>query len=433
MSVSVAPSRHLPLIALLVMILFLVGCATNPVTGERRLSLFGMSESEEIEIGREHYKPTIQTQGGLYYLDPELTEYVAEVSQKLAEVSDRPDLPYEFVIINSSIPNAWALPGGKIAINRGLLLEMETEGQLAAVMGHEIVHAAASHGAQRMQRGQLINLGLAGLSIGLLATDNRYAGLLVGGAAIGSQIALAQYSQSHELESDEYGIRYMAKAGYDPSEGAELQRVFLRLSEGQNPDFISGLFATHPPSQRRVEQNERLAERLGREGRIGRETYQEMTAGIREKQPAYERYREAAGKYRDEAYDEAEALVDEAIAKVPDEAKFLALRGDIHRARGDRERALTDLDKAVELYPEMFAYRISRGLVHRDLRNWERAEADFQASVEVVPTGIGYLGLGDAVREQGRRDEAREHYQRAAQAGGEIGGMAQRRLEDLDR
>jgi predicted Zn-dependent protease len=132
---------------------FLCGCVINPVTGDRELAL--VSADQEIAIGEQQYAPSQQMQGGQYELDSELTSYVASVGQKLAAVSDR-DLPYEFVVLNSSVPNAWALPGGKIAVNRGLLNELNSEAELAAVLGHEIVHAAARHGALAMQRGLLL-------------------------------------------------------------------------------------------------------------------------------------------------------------------------------------------------------------------------------------------------------------------------------------
>ena len=109
--------------------------------------------------------PSRQSQGGDYYLDQSLQTYVAGVGQRLAAVSDRPDLPYEFVVLNNDVPNAWALPGGKIAINRGLLVLLEDEAQLAAVLGHEIVHAAARHGASQMTRGTLANIGLVTLGV----------------------------------------------------------------------------------------------------------------------------------------------------------------------------------------------------------------------------------------------------------------------------
>jgi len=123
----------------------LSGCATNPVTGKKELSFVG--EDWELQVGAQQYSPGRQSQGGDYAADPRVVAYVNKVGQRLAAVSDR-QLPYEFKVINSDVPNAWALPGGKIAINRGLLVKMKSEAELAAVLGHEIVHAAAKHGAK---------------------------------------------------------------------------------------------------------------------------------------------------------------------------------------------------------------------------------------------------------------------------------------------
>ncbi len=139
-----------------------VGCGINPVTGKREFQL--VSERAEINIGKESYSKMLQSQGGKYKGDPELNRYVAKVGQRLAMVSDRPQLPYEFVVINDSTPNAWALPGGKIGVNRGLLVELENEAELAAVLGHEIVHAAARHTANRMQQGIFLQVGMAGIA-----------------------------------------------------------------------------------------------------------------------------------------------------------------------------------------------------------------------------------------------------------------------------
>ena len=147
-----------------VLLLALFGCAVNPVTGKNELSF--MSAQQEIAVGEKNYRPSRQSQGGDYYLNPTLQAYVAGVGRKLAAVSGQPDLPYDFVVLNNSVPNAWALPGGKIAINRGLLVYLEDESQLAAVLAHEVVHAAARHGAQQMTRGTLTSVGLAAVAIG---------------------------------------------------------------------------------------------------------------------------------------------------------------------------------------------------------------------------------------------------------------------------
>ena len=125
------------LLALLLPVI-ISGCSVNPVTGKNELSI--VSPQKEVAIGEKNYRPSRQSQGGDYYLDESLQTYVAGVGQRLAAVSDRPGLPYEFVVLNNDVPNAWALPGGKIAINRGLLLLLEDEAQLAAVLGHEVVH-----------------------------------------------------------------------------------------------------------------------------------------------------------------------------------------------------------------------------------------------------------------------------------------------------
>ena len=139
----------------LILTVLFYACATNPVTGKQEFQL--ISESYEINVGEENYPYTQQSQGGDYITDPKLVQYVQNVGHRLSQVSDRPQLPFEFVVINSSVPNAWALPGGKIAINRGLLLALNSESELAAVLSHEIVHATARHGAKSMERGMLIN------------------------------------------------------------------------------------------------------------------------------------------------------------------------------------------------------------------------------------------------------------------------------------
>ncbi|MBL3558187.1 MULTISPECIES: M48 family metalloprotease [Marinobacter] len=414
-------------LTVIIVLAILSGCSTNPVTGKKQLSL--IPESQELSIGSEQYKPTQQTQGGRFYLDPDLNQYVAEVGQKLAKVSDRPDLPYEFVVLNSSVPNAWALPGGKIAINRGLLTEFEDEAQLASVLGHEIVHAAARHSVQRMQQGMLISAGVAGLGFAL--SDNEWAGLIMGGAAMGAQLALAQYSQGDELESDHYGIRYMKEAGYDPQAAVELQELFVKLSEGRETSFIEGMFATHPPSQKRVRENQELVDKIGAGGYRGREEYQKKTELLRSLQPAYDAHDEALKLASDDKLDQALAKVNEAIRIEPEEAAFYSLRGRIYRAQENPEKAEADFDKATSLYPEMFTYQLHSGLNALGLEKLDKAKERLNKANESVPTSIAYLRLGDIAVQQDRREDAIQYYSTAAEAEGEIAQEAKQKLAQL--
>jgi predicted Zn-dependent protease len=194
--------RKLPFIFLLALSLVVSACGVNPVTKKREFQF--VSEAQEISIGAQNYSPTRQSQGGDYVLDPELTAYIQSVGNKLAAVSDR-KLPYEFNLLNDSVPNAWAMPGGKIAFNRGLLYELNSEAELAAVMGHELVHAAARHGAQGMERGVLLQGAMIAVGIGAQNTD--YANLIVGGAQAGAQLVNSKYGRDAESESDLYGMQ----------------------------------------------------------------------------------------------------------------------------------------------------------------------------------------------------------------------------------
>ena len=412
---------------ILALTLTLGGCTVNPVTGEKQLSLIG--ESEELAIGAEQYVPTQQTQGGKFYVDPELTLYVQDVGQKLAAVSDRPDLPYEFVVLNSSVPNAWALPGGKIAINRGLLTKLDDEAQLASVLGHEIVHAAARHSVQRMQQTMLISAGVAGLGFAL--SDNEWAGLIMGGAALGAQLALAQYSQGDELESDHYGILYMKEAGYDPAAAVELQQIFLELSEGRQSGFVDGLFATHPPSAERVEENRQLVQKVGAGGYRGKDVFDRKMAKLRSLQPAYDAHDKAMELASNDDMNAALDKINEAIRLLPREAMFYSLRGRIYQELKQTEKAAADFDKAVSLYPEMFKYRLYNGLNALRLNNLDKARENLIQANQTVPTSIAFLRLGDIAVQQNNRNDAIAYYSKAAEAGGEVAEEAKRKLAAL--
>jgi predicted Zn-dependent protease len=386
------------------------GCATNPVTGERELSF--VSTGQEIAIGEQNYAPARQMQGGDYVLEPELTAYVSQVGQRLAAASGRSDLPYEFNILNNSVPNAWALPGGKIAINRGLLTELGSEAELAAVLGHEVVHAAARHGAQSMQRGMLMQAGL--IAVQISQQDNEYGGYVVGGAQLAAQLLSQKYGRNAELQSDLYGMRYMKAAGYNPYAAVELQETFVRLSGDRQASWLEGLFASHPPSQARVERNRATAAELGADGEFGRERYQRAISTLIRNEPAYEAYDNgvkalAAGDTR-----AAGRYARTAIGLEPREAKFHGLLGDATLKGGDPGAAIRHYDAAIERNPGYFQPWLTRGLAKRELGQRSAAMADLERSVELLPTAPAYSAMGLMLLEQGRRDEAIPYLEAAA-------------------
>ena len=405
----------------------LAACTINPVTGERELAL--VSAADEVAIGDSQYVPSRQMQGGDYVREPELTRYVDAVGQRLAAVSDRA-LPYEFVVLNSSVPNAWALPGGKIAVNRGLLLELESEAQLAAVIGHEIVHAAARHGAQAMQRGLLLQGAVLAAAVAGRGSD--HSGLAVGAASVGAQLINQRHGREAELEADRYGMQYMARAGYDPAAAVSLQETFLRFSEGREQGWLAGLFASHPPSAERVRQNRLTAAAFPRAGELGREPYAAATAGLRATSNAYAAYDRGRTALAEGDIDAAERLAREALRAVPDEGLFHALLGDAALERRRFSDAVGHFQDAIGRNNRFFYYRLRRGLAHERLMQWDDARIDLEASIALLPTADAHYALGALAERRGDRAAALENYRQAAGSSSAAGQAAQDAVVRLD-
>jgi len=415
------------LLSLLLFSIFLSGCATNPVTGKKELSL--VSEAKEISIGEQQYAPMRQSQGGDYVVDQALTDYVSEIGQKLAAASDR-KLPYEFKVLNSSVPNAWALPGGKIVVNRGLLTELKDEAELAAVIGHEIVHAAAKHGARTMSRGMLMQGAMLATVVASQGKD--YAQLAQMGAGLGAQLITTKYGRDAERESDLYGMEYMSRVGYDPQGAVDLQKTFVRLSEGKKSDWVSGLFASHPPSQERVDNNIKTAARLPQGGDRGKARFESKMAHVLRTKPAYDAYEKGRKALADGKLSEARSLVNQALSVEPNEGHFHALLGDIELEKGQPLAAKQHYDKALGLNNDFFYYHLQRGLINEKLNAHGEAKRDLDKSIKLLPTADAYNSLGNIAKLSGDMNKAKDYFIKAAGDKGESGKLAYSSLVELD-
>ncbi len=411
----------------------LAACGVNPVTGKKELQF--VSEAQEIKLGEQYYSPTQQTEGGDFDEIPELSKYVNEVGQKLAAVSDR-KLPYEFVVLNNSVPNAWALPGGKIAINRGLLTELKSEAELAAVLGHEIVHAAARHGAKAQERGTLMQVGLALAQIGAAVgdIDQNVAGLVLQGAGLGAQLVQTKYSREQELESDQYGMRYMKAAGYDPTGAVTLQETFVKLAEQGNrkQGWLDGLFASHPPSTERVAQNKTLLAELGAGGELGKDRYAAMIAPLLKMKDAYDKHDQAILAAQKNDLGTARRLAREGVEALPLEGRFHQLLGDIELSAKDVQAALPHYQKAIELNPDYFGSYLGGGVAKYESGDKAQAEQWLRKSVELLPTAPAAYFLGTIAKERGDTNEALEYYKAAAGSNSRYGQLAASELIRVD-
>jgi predicted Zn-dependent protease len=259
---------------LLPLLLSLAACVRNPATGKKQFSL--LSTQDEIAIGQQAAKDVQQSIGLLD--NPQAQQYVANVGMPMARKSERPELPWSFQVVDDPAVNAFALPGGPIFATRGLLTHLNSEAELAAVLGHEIGHVTARHTASQLSKAQLAQLGL-GVGM-ILRPDLAEYGAL---AAAGLQLLFLKYGRDAERQSDELGFRYMVEAGYDPREMEDVFATLGRVSETRGASRLPSWLSTHPnPEDRQEKARERIAQ-LGAsvEGRkVAQAEYLRMLQGM---------------------------------------------------------------------------------------------------------------------------------------------------------
>ena len=421
------------LLPVLIASLGLAACSVNPVTGERNFQIYGADW--EREVGSQMYAPMKQSQGGEFILDPELTSYVEEIGDRLAGQARRKDeLDFEFSFLNDSIPNAWALPGGKIVINRGLLINLESEAELAAVLGHEIVHSDAAHGARAQSKGMLTQAGAVVSMVVLGSTIDSQAAREVAMMvpALGAQLMTQKYGRDAEREADEYGMLYMSESGYDPQGAVELQQTFVELSKERNPDWLSGLFASHPPSMERVENNLKTKENLPAGGEMGKQRYARETAYLRRVQPAYDAYDEAKKAVTGGKMQQAQEKLNRALSIEPRESLFHDLQGDIYALNDRPDRALASYQKAVSRNPGFFYGYLRSGQMQYRLDKPVQARENLNRSLELMPTAEAHYVLGMIEKDRGDMNSALEHFRTAAQSDSDASKKATRELVLLD-
>lgn len=221
-------------------------CVKTPITGRKAFVLLPLET--EMALGEDAYKETLKTEKVTNH--PATNHSVKTVGLRVAEVAKRRDWKWEFKVIDSpDVPNAFALPGGKVAVYSGILPLCKNEAGLAAVMGHEVAHATARHGGQRVSQSILVEMGLAVAEVSL--EDNKQKDAIMAGLGAGAVVGVVlPFSRKMEAEADQIGLVYMARAGYDPREALRFWERFRDETKGQEPpEFLS----THPATESRIE------------------------------------------------------------------------------------------------------------------------------------------------------------------------------------
>lgn len=269
-------ASHFKTLFVVGMLACLSGCSTNPATGQQQFTAL-MSPQQEAQVGADEHSKIMKSYGTVD--NAALESYVRAVGAKVAAKTERPDVKYQFFVLDDPMVNAFALPGGYVYVTRGLLAQANSEAELAAVLGHEVGHITGRHSAERYSRGVVTSLGAMVLSAAL---DNPTASQALG---VGSDLFLKSYSREQENESDYLGLRYMTRAGYHPSgmpafltalEANTSLQGQINGQSGQGPSW----FSTHPLTASRIQSTIAQAKQYPQEGTINRDAYLNKISGM---------------------------------------------------------------------------------------------------------------------------------------------------------
>jgi predicted Zn-dependent protease len=427
--------RRNPWLSALVLGAFLLtaGCATNPVTGKSQVVL--ISEQQEVEMGKQYYPLTNQMSEGVTP-HADVQRLVQQVGLKMAQNSERPDLPWEFNVVDDNTPNAYALPGGKISITRGLISKMESEDQLASVLGHEIGHVTARHQVVSASRDQLLGAAIGIGSIALEAGGVSGAGAINAAAQIGAALLTTKYSRDQERQSDELGMKYMTAAGYNPRAFVETMQILASAAQ-REPSKFETLFASHPLTSERIETARKRLEAGYTEAQsrpTNTAAFARAVAPLKREAPAFALADEAKALVQKKQIPEAEERLSRAVRMVPDSPILNAFWSDALYDLRRYDQAEQISERANSFNSDLYYGRLVNGAANWQLRNYQESIEQLRAAERLVPgTVLVAYFAGRNFEDTGNRQAAAEQYvkvAKATQGRGEYGQYAVQRLSE---
>jgi beta-barrel assembly-enhancing protease len=362
-----------------------LGCATNPVTGKSQFMI--MDEKQEIAVDRKQSPHQFSADYGNTQ-DQRLQNYVQTAGKRLTAKTHRGHMPYNFHCVNANYVNAYAFPGGSIACTRGILLELDNEAELAALLGHELGHVNARHTAEIMSKAQLANMAVGGLTILTSVAVGSSAGSLAGQLGqLGSGALLATYSRDNERQADSLGMEYMTRSGYGPQGMVGLMEMLNSMNQ-HKAGVTDLLFATHPMSSERYQTSVRQAtdEYRQYDGQpLYRERYMDSTAGLRRIKDSIKKMQDGEEAMRKEQQSQAEGLFKQALKDVPNDYTGLLLMAKCQLVQEKDIEAERYAERAKQVYPEEpQAYHIS-GITKIRKKKYDAAYEDFSIYARRLP------------------------------------------------
>jgi predicted Zn-dependent protease len=355
---------------------FVAGCATNPVTGKSQLML--VSEDQEIQIDRQNSPYQFSADYGTVQ-DKKLNDYVDRTGKNIAARTHRSQMPYNFRVVNANYVNAYAFPGGSIACTRGILLSLDNEAELAALLGHELGHVNARHTAEQMSKGMLTQAIVGGLAVAAGTQGGIYGNLASQLGQFGAGALLASYSRENERQADALGMAYMVQAGYSSLGMVGLMDMLKSMGKHQ-PSAIELMFATHPMSEERYQTAVETAEskyQAAEKNPLHRERYMDHTAGLRARKGAIEEMQKGEEQIGQKNLAVAEDHFRKALKQAPEDYTALVMMSKSQLLQKKWAVGGQYAEMAQQVYPqEAQAYHLS-GFAKVQLKDYDEALEEF--------------------------------------------------------
>lgn len=363
----------------------------------------------EIELGEAFFVGMQQIQGGVLATNPSVTKYVNGVFKEIIQVCERPDFPYELVLLNSSVPDCWSLPGGKVAISRAMLLHLGSEAELAALLAKEIAHITSGHGIKQLEAA---------------AAESSF------------QIHLHHYhpvySQKATHEANEKALSYLSRSRYDITGLLTLEASLLEVAQKREGIWWEGYFSSHPPSPATLKVAKEFASQYREDGILGFHEYLTAISSLNRRQSLDRTLEQGFSALQKKDFSTALSLGREVVRTVKFDPQGHFLIACSLEGLGESAAALRAYNYAIRHNPRHYAYYLKRGLLHEGRGNSTLADQDLTTSTELCPTSEAHYALGNIRLKEGEMESALEHYQIASQDRSPTGLKASRKLASLE-
>ena len=360
------------------------GCATNPVTGRSQLML--VSEDEEIQIDKQNSPYQFSADYGTVQ-DKRLNDYIDRTGKNIAAQTHRTHMPFNFHVVNAVYVNAYAFPGGTIACTRGILLSLDNEAELSALLGHELGHVNARHTAEQMSKGMLTQTVVGGLAVAAGTQGAVYGNLASQLGQFGAGALLASYSRDNEREADALGMEYMVRAGYSAQGMVGLMDV-LRSMGKHKPSAIELMFSTHPMSDERYRTAVETADTKYKSVQskpMYRERYMDNTAKLRSQKGAIDEMQKGQKEMAANNFPAADVHLRKAIKLAPNDYTALVMMSMSQLVQKKWAVGRQYAEMAQQVYPaEARAYHLS-GFAKIQMKDFEGALEEFSSYDKKLP------------------------------------------------